>query len=117
MTPTTPATPAHDPAPDRQALVASGICLPAHPGVTVELYGSLRIRSGIEQVPMRADTIGTAVAVLRRVLPQASRLLPEGPGLADHFRFSINGRAVTTDLATALAEGDRVIVFSASVGG
>jgi molybdopterin converting factor small subunit len=102
---------------DRQALVASGVCLPAHPGVTVELYGSLRLKTGRDQVPMRADTIGTALAVLRRALPQAERLLPRGPALAENFRFSVNGRSVTTDLATELLEGDRVIVFSASVGG
>jgi hypothetical protein len=108
---------APDPAADRRTLVDTGLCLEAHPAITLELYGSLRSKAGREFVPMRADTIGTAVAVLKRVCPQVARLLPEGAALAENFRFAINGHSVTTDLSAGLSEGDRLILFSASVGG
>ncbi len=98
-------------------MVETGICQSVHPAVTLELFGSLRLMTGRDVLPMRADTIGTAVTVLKRVCPQALRLLPEGAALSENFRFSINGHTVTTDLATALREGDHVILFSASVGG
>lgn len=106
-----------DPSVDRRSLVEAGVCQERHPAVTVELYGSLRLKSGRELVPMRADTIATAVAVLRRACPPLSRLLPDGDALTENFRFSINGRTVTTDLSAPLREGDRLILFSASVGG
>ncbi len=101
----------------RRTLVETGVCQSVHPAVTLELYGSLRLKTGRDVLAIRAETIATAVAVLKRVCPQALRLLPEGAALAENFRFSINGRTVTTDLATALREGDHVILFSASVGG
>lgn len=88
-----------------------------HPVVVLELYGSLRVRTGCEALRLHADTIATAVAVLKGVYPQAARLLPEAAQLGEHYRFSINGRAVTNDPASLLRSGDRVVLFSASVGG
>jgi molybdopterin converting factor small subunit len=114
---TVPAAQVPDLAADRRALVETGVCDPAHPAVTVELYGSLRLKAARDAVPMRADTLATAVSIVKRVCPPLARLLPDGAALAENFRFSINGRTVTTELATLLAEGDRVLVFSASVGG
>ena len=102
---------------DRLTLVQSGVCDATHPAITLELYGSLRLKAARDAVPMRADTLATAVSVVKRVCPPLERLLPEGPALAENFRFSINGRAVTADPATPLREGDRVLLFSASVGG
>lgn len=102
---------------ERRSLVEAGLCQEHHPAVTVELYGSLRLKAGRAVVPMRADTIATAVVVLRRVCPPVARLLPEGDALTENFRFSVNGHAVTTDLSAPLREGDRLILFSASVGG
>jgi hypothetical protein len=102
---------------DRRSLVEAGVCQEQHPAVTVELYGSLRLKAGRELVPMRADTIATAIMVLRRAHPPLSKLLPEGDALTENFRFSVNGRAITTDLSAPLHEGDRLILFSASVGG
>jgi molybdopterin converting factor small subunit len=101
----------------RAALVAQGVCDPAHPPVTVELYGGLRMRGGRAQVPLHADTIRRAVQVLRRALPQLTRVLPDGDEVRAHVRFSVNGQRVTDDLDLPLRAGDRLVVFSASVGG
>jgi len=109
--------PSQDSVQHRRALVETGVCQSIHPAVTLELYGNLRLKTGRDVLPMRAESIATALAVLKRVCPQAERLLPQGAALAEHFRFSINGRVVTTDITTALQEGDHVILFSASVGG
>ena len=101
----------------RKALIAQGVCDPAHPAVTVELYGSLRLRSGRAEVPLHADSIRRAVQVLCRALPQMALALADGNELSTHFRFSINGQRVAGDLGLPLRAGDHLIVFSASVGG
>jgi hypothetical protein len=101
----------------RGALVRAGLCDPAHPAVVVELYGALRLKSGLERLPMHADTIAGAVGVLQRACPELRRLLPAGEALSEHYRFSINGRGVTGDLSFRLSEHDHLILFSASVGG
>lgn len=89
----------------------------AHPAVSVELYGTLRLRSGRPAVALRADSIRTALRLLREALPELGRHLPPENELPHTHRFSINGSAVTTDLDTPLREGDHVVLFSASVGG
>ena len=62
-------------------------------------------------------TVLDALDVLRRVHPEAERLLPKNGAVADYFRFSINGGDVTTSLHHPLVEGDHLILFSATVGG
>ena len=89
----------------------------AHPAVSVELYGTLRIRTGRPALALRADSIRTALRLLREALPELARHLPPEEELPHTHRFSINGGAVTTDLDTPLREGDHVVLFSASVGG
>jgi molybdopterin converting factor small subunit len=90
---------------------------PGHPAVSVELYGTLRIRTGRTAVALRADSIRTAMRVLVEAVPGLTRLLPPEEELPSTHRFSINGSAVTTDLDTPLREGDHLVLFSASVGG
>ena len=100
-----------------ESLTRRGLCSPEHPAVSVELYGSLRIRSGQSRIELRADTIRTAMEVMLRVHPALAKRLPPVHQLTENHRFSINGHVITTDLDTPLKEGDHLILFSASVGG
>ena len=101
----------------REQLIRRGICQADHPAIRVELFGSLRIRSGQSHIPMRADTIRTAIIALLQTQPSFARLLPPLEQLPESHRFSVNGMAVTTDLDTPLHEGDNLMLFSATVGG
>lgn len=101
----------------REALGHHGFCDPAHPAITLELYGNLRIRTGCGTLPIRADKVDTAFRVFRAVYPEAAKWLPENDSLPEHFRFSINGGEVTTRLDHPLNENDQLILFSATVGG
>jgi molybdopterin-guanine dinucleotide biosynthesis protein A len=101
----------------RRALTHLGFCDAAHPAITLELYGNLRIKTGCESLPMRGDRVETAFRVFRAVYPEAGRWLPETEALPEHFRFSINGSEVTTSLDHPLRENDQLILFSATVGG
>jgi molybdopterin converting factor small subunit len=112
-----PGTALESPEQCRAALVGLGLCDAARPAVTLELYGGLRLKAGARALPLHAATVGEALAVLRAVSPKAARLMPAADELGQHYRFSLNGRTVSADPAQALAPGDRLIVFSASVGG
>jgi hypothetical protein len=101
----------------RALLVRLGHCPARAPAVTVELYGSLRLKTRCASLPLRAASIGEALAVLLRVCPRLESLLEPSEAADAHFRVSINGRTVTTERAHPLREGDRLILFSASVGG
>jgi molybdopterin converting factor small subunit len=101
----------------RAALAVLGLCDPARPAVTLELYGGLRLRTGCRALPLHAGTVREALDVLREVYPKSRRLMPDDGAADGHYRFSINGRDVTADEAHVLRAGDQVIVFSASVGG
>ncbi len=101
----------------RASLVEAGHCQPEKPAVILELYGGLRIKTGCSVLPLHAMNIAEAIGVLRRVFPKADDLLPDGKELGEHYRFSINGKTVTRDVTHPLADGDRLILFSASVGG
>jgi molybdopterin converting factor small subunit len=87
------------------------------PAVHVELYGSLRMRSGQASIALRANSIRTALSLLVETLPELKRLLPTVEELPLTHRFSVNGHTVTTDLDTPLHDGDHLVLFSASVGG
>ena len=102
---------------ERDALVAQGQCQGGHPAVTLELYGSLRLKSGRASLPLRADTVGTALNLLLTLFPALSQKLPPPPELFEHYRVSINGRTLVRDHCHALNEGDHLILFSANVGG
>lgn len=85
--------------------------------VRVELYEMARRLAGRTEFHVAAKTLGEALDALRR----RHRAL-EGPvltadGLAGHWRASVGGRTFTTDVATPLSPGDRVVLVSALAGG
>ena len=101
----------------RRALARLGFCDPEHPSITLEIFGNLRIRTGCGILPIRGDSVDTALRVFRGIYPEAYKWLPDNDELPDHFRFSINGGGVTTKLDHPLEDNDHLILFSATVGG
>lgn len=101
----------------RRLLVGRGLCTEKHPPVTLELYGSLRTKTGCGNLPVHAHTIGEALQALKRICPSVLRVLPDEAQLGEHYRFSVNGGDVFTDLRHPLKAHDHLILFSASVGG
>ena len=101
----------------REAMTAAGWCPAAAPAVTLELSGSLRLDSGCELLALRAGTLGEAAGLLLRAYPALARLIPDEAILRQHYRFSLNGKRITSDPAEPLRDGDHVLIFSASVGG
>ena len=101
----------------RNLLVSQSICAADQAPIMLELYGSLQIKTGCHQLPLRANTIGEALTALKKICPEINRILPSDETLAEHYRFSINGGEVFTDLDHPLQDQDTLILFSASVGG
>ena len=101
----------------RALLVSRGLCDPQAPEVVLELTGVLRLRTRCALLPLHAAKLSDALDVLLSVCPEAARFIADTAAVSEHYRFSINGRTVTSDPAHALSPGDHVLLFNASVGG
>jgi molybdopterin-guanine dinucleotide biosynthesis protein A len=85
--------------------------------VRLELFEGARLRAGVGALDVPARTLGEALDELARRCPGVVPDVVVGGALAPHWRASLNGRAIVTDPATPLADGDAVLLFSALVGG
>lgn len=85
--------------------------------VVLELYEMARRLAGRPEVRVEADTLGEALTALGRRHPALVGPVLARGGLATHWRASVGGRTFTTDPATPLAAGDRVVLVSALAGG
>lgn len=101
----------------RELLVEKGLLDGTHPRVTLELSGRVLMKLGCVRVPLHACDPAQAVAALERIFPEAEKLLGGQNDIAQHFRFSINGGNVLSDLGHPLKAGDHLLLFNASVGG
>ncbi len=82
----------------------------------VEFLGIPRERAGISELQVDARTLGQLLGTLTLRCPALGELItPEGlhPSLA----ANLNGDTFVSDLATPLAENDRLLILSADVGG
>jgi molybdopterin converting factor small subunit len=82
----------------------------------VEFLGIPRERAGISELEVDARTLGQLLGALTVQCPALGELVtPEGlhPSLA----ANLNGDAFVSDLATPLAQHDRLLILSADVGG
>lgn len=87
-------------------------------GLTVELYGVLRIRAGRDAIAVEATSVGEALAAAESACPElAGALLHPDGSLRRDYRVAINGGIVSGDAATTLKEGDALVVLSAHAGG
>ncbi len=85
--------------------------------ITVELYGVPRLRAGVAQVSLEADTLAGALRGLGRVCPDlVGTVLVEGR-VHPAYKLSRNGDAFIDDPDTILRSGDALLLLSADVGG
>ncbi len=82
----------------------------------VEFLGIPRERAGISELEVQADTLGQLLGVLAMRCPALGDLM-SAKGLHSSIAANLNGDAFISDLATPLAEGDRLLILSADVGG
>jgi molybdopterin converting factor small subunit len=88
--------------------------------VRVEFFGIARQRAGVAvlEVPMAAPT-GTLGEVLGGVVdrvPSLSDLVPGGL-LHDSLQANLDGRSFVSDPATAIRDGQSLLILSADAGG
>ena len=88
------------------------------PRVHVELFGVARLRAGVKQIAVDAESIDEVLRALSRICPTllGSVLSNEG-SLLPAYTLNINGQQFTTDPSTRLHDGDTLIVLPVDVGG
>lgn len=82
----------------------------------VEFLGIPRERAGISEVEVDADTFGQLLGTLATRFPALAGLVT-ARGLHSSVAANLNGDVFISDLDTALAADDRLILLSADVGG
>ncbi|MFQ5693623.1 MAG: MoaD/ThiS family protein [Nitrospinota bacterium] len=85
--------------------------------VTFELYGTARLRAGLDTVEVRASRLGEALEILEERCPALEGDVLCHGRLQEHFRLSRNGRLFVSDPQQLLAEGDMLLILSAAAGG
>ena len=85
--------------------------------VRIELFEGARRIAAVAAVDVEAATLGEALAALEARHPElAPRVVCDGR-LAPHWRASLRGDRFVEDPATALEDGDTILLVSALAGG
>jgi molybdopterin converting factor small subunit len=82
----------------------------------VEFLGIPRQRAGLSELEIEASTLGQLLGTLAVQCPELSALIT-ADGLHPSIVANLNGDLFVSDLATPLAEDDRVLILSADAGG
>jgi molybdopterin converting factor small subunit len=82
----------------------------------VEFLGIPRERAGISEIEVDAETFGQLLGALATRCPGLEELIT-AEGLHRSIAANLNGDAFISDLATPLAEDDRLLLLSADAGG
>ncbi|MBA2565655.1 MAG: NTP transferase domain-containing protein [Gemmatimonadetes bacterium] len=89
--------------------------------VTFELFGPPRLLAGGSEVAVdvpRPALLGSALAALAREAPALVGSVLDVHGIpSPAYLVSVNGREFTVDRGRTLADGDRLLLLSASAGG
>jgi molybdopterin converting factor small subunit len=85
--------------------------------MTVELFGTARLRAGIASIDLSAQTLGEAIERLALSVPKLANSVVLGNRVHPSFKLSLNGDRFVSDPLTPLAEGDRLLLISADAGG
>ena len=89
--------------------------LPA-PRITVEFFGTARLRAGRSDLPIEAATVADALTATARECPALAGVVDNGK-LSGHYLASVNAGPFLIDLHHPLAAGDRLLLLSADAGG
>ena len=85
--------------------------------ITVELFGVPRLRAGVAQVVLQAETLAGALRALGQICPSlVGTVLVEGR-VHPAYKLSRNGDVFIDDPRTPLIDGDALLLLSADVGG
>jgi molybdopterin converting factor small subunit len=82
----------------------------------VEFLGIPRQRAGISELEVEARTFGQLLDELALQCPALGELITP-QGLHPSLSANLNGDAFVSDRGTPLAQGDRLLILSADVGG
>jgi molybdopterin converting factor small subunit len=82
----------------------------------VEFLGIPRQRAGLSELEVEASTLGQLLDTLAVQCPALSELITVD-GLHPSIVANLNGDEFVNDLATPLADDDRLLILSADAGG
>lgn len=85
--------------------------------VTVELFGTVRLRAGTGHIRVEALTVGESLRALARALPALDGPVIQGDRLHPAFRLCVNADRFVSDPTTPLADGDILLLMAADAGG
>ena len=85
--------------------------------VVIELYGVPRLRAGLGQVSVRADSVAQALAALEQQCPALTGSVLAHGRLLPAYRLSLNGQTFVSDPATRLQPTDSLVLVAADAGG
>lgn len=82
----------------------------------VEFFGVPRIRAGVAEIELQADSLGQLLASLADQFPDFGQLLASDPQCST-FVTNLNGDRFVSDPQTPLRSDDCVLILSADAGG
>ena len=85
--------------------------------MTIELYGTARIRAGVSRFTVAAESVGHALESLAAAYPSLNGTIIIGAAIHPWYRLSLNGERFISDPHTELADDDCLLLISADVGG
>ena len=85
--------------------------------VTIELFGVPRLRAGVPLVRVEAVDVGSAIRGLASACPGLDGSVLLGRRVHPAYKLSLNGDRFLSEPATALADGDVLLLLAADVGG
>ena len=85
--------------------------------IRIELFGVPRLRAQLGELEVKADTLAAALRQLEHLVPALAPTVVSDGILSAAYLVALNGLQLTTDGATALADGDVIVIVAAQAGG
>ena len=85
--------------------------------MTIELFGTARLRAGMASIELSAENLGVAIEQLAVALPKLANSVVIGDRVHASYKLSLNGDRFVSDPSTPLVEEDRLLLISADAGG